>query len=123
MLKPLAMLATVLAMTACGPAPSPEAKANLAKNNAIWSTRQTYDMSGVPVSLAIAPDRSYVLLAPVNRSQPLTFAQAEAGIKAVTKCTAVSDGLLMMITKGEKNVAIPFDKMKDMDRLRFDLKC
>ncbi len=123
MLKPLAALATALALTACGPAPSPEAAVNQAKNDAIWSTHKTYEMGGNPVGLAIAPDRSYALLSPVDRSKPLTFAQAEAGINAVTKCTAISDGLLMMIAKNNKNVAIPFDKMKSMDWLRFELKC
>ena len=117
------VLGAVLALTACGPAPHPDAKANRAKNDAIWSTRQTYDMGGNPVGLAIAPDRSYALIAPVDVSKPLSIAQAEAGIKAVTKCTVMSDGFLMMIMGNDKNAAIPFAKMKDMDSLRFNLKC
>lgn len=116
-------LGLTLVLASCGPGSTPEAAQNKRTNDAIWSTRQTYEMGGNQVQLAVAPDRSYALLSPVDRSKPLTIAQAEAGIAAATKCTPTTDGMLMMLAGGNKSQAIPFSKMKGMSSLRFDLKC
>lgn len=129
-MKKFAYLPLVLfaALAACGPTQTPEQKAqsqaNAAKNDAIWSTRKTYDMEGATIQLAVSPDRDYALFWPTNTKQAITIGQVERGVDRVTGCKSTFDGLLLMIANGNRDAVVPFDKFGNVKGgMHIGLKC
>lgn len=120
-------LVLVAALAACGPTQTPaqkeQAKANQAKNDAIWNTRKTYDVEGAKLDVAVSPDRDYALIWPAVPGQTMSIRQVERSVDRMTGCKSTFDSLMLMIANGNRDAAVPFDKIKNMDRLRIDLQC
>lgn len=116
-------LAAATLFSACGPTLNAEQRANRAANNAIWETRQTYDIDGVKLQIAIAPDREYALIWPASIGQQITIGQVERSVDRVSGCDSTFDGLLLMIARGDRNAPVPFNKMRGSNSLRVDLQC
>lgn len=95
----LALVATLAVLAACGPSQTPEqraqSKAKTDRINAIWRTAETVDVNGNSYKIAVSPDRTFALMAPVKTGFDYTAADLEALARAKTGCRAdFSAGIL-----------------------------
>ncbi|KGM86630.1 hypothetical protein rosmuc_02923 [Roseovarius mucosus DSM 17069] len=128
-MKLLTFLSTlaVIALVGCGQSTSPEQRAQIAKNkatnDAIWKTRKTTTVNGVPYEVAVSPDRSYALVAPAG-SKIWIMSDMVTAVNNVSGCKGQPDFLLSMMAGGNLSQPIDMTKVKtNIDQMRSDLKC
>ena len=127
-------LASLLLVSACGPTDfaretktqlsrqKSQRAANIAYNNAIWDQRQGYIVAGSRYDVAVSPDRSYALVAPIGQ-ESFTLGEVETAASAVTGCSARGDSFLYMLGAGP-GTRLPISALQNVQgRTRVALSC
>jgi hypothetical protein len=126
----VALIATLAALSACGPSQSPEQRAeireNKAKNAAIWKTRDTVAVNGKTYEIAVAPDRTYAFVSPARSDFAYSPVEIEAVARAQTGCKATFGAGILAYLGGYSETADlrPIQaKVSGFNYWRADLSC
>jgi hypothetical protein len=105
---------STLAQAAC----NAECKAN----DAIWKTRKAIEVNGKSYSVAVAPDRSFVLVAWKKGTKTTSLAEIELVGSSATGCIARDESILSSL-RGDPATPIATKVFSKFKYLKLELDC
>jgi hypothetical protein len=91
-------------------------------NDAIWKTRSALDVDGKSYFAAVAPDRSFVLVAWKKGTKTTSLAEIERVGSAASGCRAEDNSILSSLS-GDPSTPIATKVFSKFKYLKLDLVC
>jgi hypothetical protein len=91
-------------------------------NDALWKTRQPIEINGKSYFAAVAPDRTYVLVAWKKGTKTTSLAEVEMVGSAASGCTAKDSSILSSLS-GDPATPIATKVFRKFKYLMLDLTC
>lgn len=91
-------------------------------NDALWKTRKPIEVNGKSYFAAVAPDRTYILVAWKKGTKTISLAEVEMVASAASGCTA-KDGSILSSLSGDPATPIATKVFSKFKYMMLDLSC